>query len=84
MAEVATIIGLIDGSVGLLIKCGSVVNTLSDLAGKFKQAELAIKMMIQQVDTIKAAWTRIREWSIECQKNEDARRSGLELLERLD
>ena len=41
-------------------------------------------MMIQQVDTIKAAWTRIREWSIECQKNEDARRSGLELLERLD
>ncbi|KAL2039862.1 hypothetical protein N7G274_007263 [Stereocaulon virgatum] len=84
MAELAMIIGLIDGSAGLLIKCGSVVNTLSNLAGKFKKAELAIKTMIQQVDTIKAAWSRIREWSIECQKNEDARRSGLELLGRLN
>ena len=82
MAEAAIFLSLIDGSAGLLIKCGSVIKTLHDLADKFKKAELNIKAMGQQVDIIKAAWSHIRNWSVEYQS--DASRIGLQLLMRLD
>ncbi|KAK3174476.1 hypothetical protein OEA41_001722 [Lepraria neglecta] len=67
MAELAMAIGLADGAAGLLIKCGSVVKTLNDLVDKYKKAELTIKTLIQQLEAIKAAKARIKEWSEEYQ-----------------
>ena len=76
------VIGLADGAAGLLIKCGSVVKTLNDLVDKYKKAELTIKTLIQQLEAIKAAWARIKEWSEEYQSY--APTIDSELLDRLD
>ena len=80
MADPLSIISVIEGSLGLILQCGSVAKTLNDIAGKFKQAKLTILSVAQEVDTIELAWTRIRQWIEHCGENkiED------EFLVRLD
>lgn len=80
MADPFTIVGIIEGSLSLILQCGSVAKSLNDLAGKYKQASLSILSMAQEVDTIELAWSRIKNWSEECSE------AGLELtfLERLN
>ena len=65
MAEPISVISLTEGSIGLVLQCGSVAKTLSDMMTKFKHAEVAITSMIQEVETIQFAWNRIKEWSEE-------------------
>ena len=65
MADPMSVIALIEGSIGLVLQCGSVAKTLSDMMTKFKNAEVAITSMIQEVETIQFAWNRIKEWSEE-------------------
>ena len=65
MADPISVISLVEGSIGLVLQCGSVVKTLSDMTVKFKHAEVAITSMIQEVETIQFAWNRIKEWSEE-------------------
>ena len=75
-----SIFGLVSGSTSVISQCASVIKSLNDVAGKFKQAELTILSRIQVVDTIELAWKRIKEWS------EGYTEAGLdvELLERLN
>ncbi len=63
MADPISVISLVEGSIGLVLQCGLVVKTLSDLRAKFKYAEIAIMSLIQEVETIQFAWSRIKEWS---------------------
>ena len=63
MADPISVISLIEGSIGLVVQCGSVAKTLSDMIAKFKHAEVAIMSLIQEVETIQFAWDRIKEWS---------------------
>lgn len=63
MADLISVISLVEGSIGLVLQCGSVAKTLSDLKGKLKHAEVAIMSLIEEVETIQFAWSRIKEWS---------------------
>lgn len=65
MADPIAVISLVEGSIGLVLQCGSVAKTLSDMIAKFKHAEVSITSMIQEVETIQFAWNRIKEWSEE-------------------
>ncbi len=65
MPDPISVISLIEGSIGLVVQCGSVAKTLSDMITKFKHAEVAIMSLIQEVETIQFAWDRIKEWSEE-------------------
>lgn len=66
------------------MKCAEVAKTLNDIVGKHKKAELTMKILVQQVNTIKAAWDRIRDWSGGYQQNGDPESGDVELLRRLD
>lgn len=63
MADPISIISLVEGSLGLMMQCGNVAKSLHDLAGRYKQAKITLLSMVQELDTIKMAWSRIREWS---------------------
>lgn len=65
MADPISVISLVEGSIGLVLQCGSVAKLLSDMMTKFKHAEVAITSMIQEIETIQFAWNRIKEWSEE-------------------
>ena len=80
MADPISIISLVEGSITLIVQCGSAIKSLNEIAAKYKQAELILSSMIQEVDVIELAWKRIKDWS-ESYTNEAG--DG-ELLERLD
>ena len=80
MADPISIISLVEGSITLIVQCGSAIKSLNEIAAKYKQAELALSSMIQEVDVIELAWKRIKDW-FESYTNEAG--DG-ELLERLN
>lgn len=80
MADPISIISLVEGSITLIVQCGSAIKSLNEIAAKYKQAELILSSMIQEVDVIELAWKRIKDW-FESYINEAG--DG-ELLERLD
>jgi len=47
---------------GLILKRVGVIKSLNDFAGKYKQAKIIFLPMVQEVDTIELAWTKIKEW----------------------
>ena len=80
MADPISIISLVEGSITLIVQCGSAIKSLNEIATKYKQAELILSSMIQEVDVIELAWKRIKDW-FESYTNEA---EDGELLERLD
>ena len=80
MVDPISIISLVEGSIGLILQCGSAVKSLNEIAAKYKQAELTLSAMIQEVDVIELAWRRIKDW-FECYTKGAG---DVELLERLD
>ena len=61
MADPISVISLIEGSIGLVVQCGSVAKTLSDMIAKFKHAEVGIMSLegfTYQMDT-PIKWTAI-------------------------
>ena len=75
----AIAIAIANGATGLALKYASVAKSLNDLTNKHKKANLAIMAMNQELDTIEAAWSRIRGWS----RHTTADTSEYELLNRL-
>lgn len=59
----ASIVGLVGASIDLAMKCGSVARNLNEIAAKYKYARLTILSMVQGLETIQLAWSRIGEWS---------------------
>lgn len=88
MADPISIVSLVEGSISLVLQCGSVAKTLSDIAGKYKQSKLTVLSMVQEVETIQLAWSRIKEWSQAYAEAADdaglAEDSDRSFLERLD
>ena len=80
MVDPISMISLVEGSITLIVQCGSAIKSLNEIASKYKQAELILSSMIQEVDVIELAWKRIKDW-FESYTNEAG--NG-ELLERLD
>ena len=69
MVDPLSIVSVVEGSIGLALQCGSAAKALNNLIARFKNSELTIMAMVEEVETIKFAWTRIREW-FEGQGNE--------------
>ena len=59
----ATIVGLVSSAVTLATLCGSVANDLKTLLSKYQYAKLAILSMVQGLDTMQLAWSRIGQWA---------------------
>lgn len=72
-------IAIANGATGLALKCASVAKSLNNLTNKHTKANLAIMAMNQELDTIGAAWSRIRGWY----RHTKAETSEYELLNRL-
>ena len=84
MAETALIFGLVSGAAGLATACSGAARTLHRLAAKYKESELSIRLLVQQVTTIKTAWDRIRNWSESCEENLHPSLYNIGLLQRLE
>ena len=59
----ATIIGLVSSAAALAKVCGSAAKDLNTLVSKYKNAKLAILAMVQGLDTMQLAWSRIGKWA---------------------
>ena len=81
MADPVTVLGIVNGSAGLIFKCGSVIKSLHEVAGKHKKAAIAVMSLVSEVDTIELAWNRIKDWA-EAYSKDAAVDTGL--LERLN
>ena len=55
-------VGLVEGSFGLAVQFGSAAKTLNDVAGKYKNAKLTVKSLIQNLDILQLSWTQIGVW----------------------
>ena len=84
MAEAALVLSIVSASASLVYKCGDVLKTINDVAGKYKKAELSIKLLVQQVDALKAAWERISRWSDSVSKDTTTPDVNSIVLARLD
>jgi hypothetical protein len=62
MEEPVTISSIINGSLGIALKIGTVVNDLYDLKQKFEHAELDLQSTIEECRTIQTAWYGIEAW----------------------
>lgn len=62
MADPATILSIVNASIGLAMKCFKVAQDLHELAAKFKHAELDILVIVNDCETIQLAWRRIATW----------------------
>ena len=58
-----TIVGLVEGSIGLVVKCGSVTKSLNSIVGQYKHAPLTLSSMVENLNMMQCAWDRIRVWS---------------------
>ncbi len=81
MGDPVTVLGIVNSSAGLVLKCGSVIKSLHDIAGKHKKAGIAVTSMVAEIDTIELAWIRIREWAEGYSKDAAV---DVDLLHRLD
>lgn len=58
----ASIVSLVSSAVQLATLCGSAAKDLDTLVSKYKNAKLAILSMVQGLDTMQLAWSRIGQW----------------------
>jgi hypothetical protein len=58
----ATIVSLVNASVGLALKCAKVASDLHILINKFKRADLSIQALINQCDTVKTTVSKIESF----------------------
>lgn len=61
--EPISIVGLVDASVDLALKCASAVKKINDLASKYKSSALALRSIAQNLDTMQFAWDKIGAWT---------------------
>ena len=57
-----SIVGLVDASVDLALKCASAVKKMNDIASKYKHSELTLRSIAHNLDTMQFAWDRIGVW----------------------
>lgn len=63
MMDPVSVFAIVSAAGNLAFKSGKVVQTLYELAEKYKQAEVTILSIIQECRTIELAWTRIERWA---------------------
>ena len=58
-----TIVGLVTSAVQLATICGSAAKDLNTVVSQYKNAKLAILSLVQGLDTMQLAWSRIGMWA---------------------
>ena len=81
MADPVSILAIVDGSVGLALKCAGVIKSLHDIAGKHKKAAVTIMSMVTEIDAIELAWNWVEKWAKDYSKDITV---DVALLQRLD
>ncbi len=66
-----SIVGLVDASVDLALKCASAVRKMKDIASKYKHSELTLRSIAHNLDTMQFAWDRIGAWIQSHDENTD-------------
>lgn len=72
---------VVAGAAGLAVQCAGVAQKLYNLASNFKNAELTIRCLADECDTIRLAWRRIEQWTRDWADDVAA---DIEVLERLN
>ena len=81
MADLITVISVVNGALSLALQLGETAKSLSEIAGKHKRAELIIRSIVEEIETIQIAWEWIVEWFDEYSGEISA---DSNLFERLD
>ena len=63
MADPITIIGTVGAVANIIELVSKTINSIRDLRGKWKEADLAFLSLASQLTTLRAALTKIQEWS---------------------
>lgn len=79
--EPASILAIVNTSIGLTAKIATVTKDLYDLAKRYKDAELNILSIAEECEIIRLAWRKIEKW---CRSWAHTDFADMELLERLD
>lgn len=83
MADPVTILSIVNGSLGIALKIGTVVNQLYTLSQRLKYAELTLQSLASECETMEAAWSKIKEWAqLQAQQNDTEHQFLLERLEK--
>lgn len=77
----ASILGIVNDSIGLTMKIAKVTKGLYDLAKRYRDAELAILSIAEECELVRLAWRKIENW---CRGWANTDSADMELLERLD
>ena len=75
-------VGLVEASLGLALQFGSAAKTLNDVAGKYKNAKLTIRFLIQNLDILQLSWTQVGLWFREQFENDSLH--DVSLLRRVE
>lgn len=57
-----SVAGIVESALGLALQLGTAAKTLSDIAGKYKNAKLTVKSLTQNLDILQLTWTQIGQW----------------------
>jgi Asp/Glu/hydantoin racemase len=80
MADPVTILFIVNGSLSLALKIGTVIRELYNISQKLKQAQLTILSAASECETVQTAWSAVLKWA---QGQPDGSTIEPELLERL-
>lgn len=58
----ASILGLVDASIGLALKCAGTAQKLNDIASKYNNAKLTVMSITSNLDVMQFTWEKIRAW----------------------
>ena len=78
----ASIIGFVDASIDLALKCAGAAKKINDIAFKYKYSRHTALSIAQYLDTMQFAWDRIGAWTEESY-GPDANADDDDLIERM-
>ena len=61
-----SIAGIVESSIGLGLQLGNAARTISDIARRYKNAELTIKSLAQNLEILQLTWIQIGHWFEAC------------------
>lgn len=61
-----SIAGIVQNALGLGLQLGNAAKSLSNIAGKYKNAKLTLRSMAQNLEILQLTWTQIGQWFEAC------------------
>ena len=61
-----SIAGIVESSLSLGLQLGNAAKSIGDIAGKYKNAQLTLKSLAQNLELLQLTWTQIGQWFEAC------------------